>query len=127
MIALAGYAGLAGFLWLALFQALLAAGLPLGHMAWGGADRRLPRARRLASLAVVPLALIGALVVAQAAGLGPDLLPRVVIRPALGAFAVLFALSLLGNAASKSRAEAAHGVPLALGLALATGTLALRD
>lgn len=126
MTALAGYAGLAGFLWLALFQALLAAGLPLGHMAWGGAHRRLPRARRLASLAVVPLALIGALVVAQAAGLGPDLLPPVVIRPALGAFAVLFALSLLGNAASKSRAEAAHGVPLALGLALATGTLSLR-
>ncbi|MCT4682524.1 MAG: hypothetical protein N4A39_02205 [Roseicyclus sp.] len=124
MTALAGYAGLAGFLWLALFQALLAAGLPLGHMAWGGAHRRLPPGKRWASLAVVALALIGALVVAQAAGLGPDLLPRVVIRPALGAFAVLFALSLIGNAASKSRAEAAHGVPL--GLALATGTLALR-
>lgn len=125
MSALAGYTGLAGFLWLALFQALLAAGLPLGHMAWGGADRRLPPQKRWASLAVVPLAMIGALVVAQAAGIGPAILPDILIRPALGAFAALFALSLVGNAASNSRAERLHGVPLALILAASTGALAL--
>ncbi|MBF9059237.1 hypothetical protein HKCCSP123_08590 [Rhodobacterales bacterium HKCCSP123] len=125
MIAVAGYAGLAGFVWLALFQGLLAAGLPIGHMAWGGADRRLPPGKRWASLAVVPLALIGAVVVVQAAGFGPALLPGLLIRPALGAFAVLFALSLLGNAASRSPAERRHGVPLALVLAGSTGALAL--
>jgi hypothetical protein len=43
LIALAGYAGLAGFLWLSFFQTLLAAGLP--------------RAKRLASAGIVPLAL----------------------------------------------------------------------
>lgn len=127
MIAVAGYAGLAGFLWLALFQSLLAAGLPIGHMAWGGADRRLPRTKRLASLAIVALALIGAIVVAQAAGFGPAPLPGLVIRPALGAFAALFALSLLGNAMSQSRAERLHGVPLAAILFLSTGMLALQS
>ncbi|MEE4117904.1 MAG: hypothetical protein V2I65_02700, partial [Paracoccaceae bacterium] len=75
--------------------------------------------------AVVPLALMGALVVAQAAGIGPAILPGILIRPALGGFAALFALSLFGNAASQSRAERLHGVPLALILAASTGALAL--
>jgi hypothetical protein len=117
--------GLAGFLWLALFQALLAAGVPLGRMAWGGHHRVLPRGLRLASLAVVPLALLGALVVAQAGGLGPAPLPPVFVRPILGAFTALFAMSLLGNAATRSRAERLHGVPLALLLALSCGALLL--
>jgi hypothetical protein len=120
----AGYAGLAGFGWLALFQAMLAAGMPLGHMAWGGAERRLSRGKRWASLAVMPLALLGAVTVAQAAGIGPVLFPAMMIRPALIGFAALFALSFVGNAASQSRAERAHGVPLTLILAGSTGALA---
>jgi hypothetical protein len=63
--------------------------------------------------------------VAQAAGIGPDLLPRLLLRPALSAMAVLFAVSLLGNAASSSRAERLHGMPLTLILAGSTGTLAI--
>jgi hypothetical protein len=125
MIALAGYAGLAGFLWLALFQTLLAAGVPIGHMAWGGADRRLPRLKRMGSLAVIPFALLGAIVVAQASGIGPEVLPGILIRPALGAFGALFALSLVGNAMSQSRAERLHGVPLTIILAASTLVLAL--
>lgn len=123
-MSVAGWIAVGGFLWLALFQALLAAGLPLGRMAWGGAHRVLPGRLRAASLAVVPFALLGAAVAAQAAGLAA-LLPPVFVRPILGAFAALFALSLLGNAASRSRAERLHGVPLALVLALSCGALAL--
>jgi hypothetical protein len=43
----------------------------------------------------------------------------------LWAFAALFALSLVGNAASSSRIERLHGVPLALVLSLCCGALAL--
>ncbi|MGP1357162.1 hypothetical protein [Roseicyclus sp.] len=123
-MSVAGWIAVGGFLWLALFQAMLAAGLPLGRMAWGGAHRVLPGRLRAASLAVVPFALLGAAVAAQAAGLAA-LRPPVFVRPILGAFAALFALSLLGNAASRSRAERLHGVPLALVLALSCGALAL--
>jgi hypothetical protein len=124
MTSVAGYAGLAGFLWLALFQAGLASGLPIGRLAWGGAHRVLPRHLRVASLAVVPLALLGAAAAAQAAGIGPAILPSVFVRPLLGAFAALFAVSLLGNAASRSRAERLHGVPLTLILAASSVVLA---
>jgi hypothetical protein len=121
----AGLAGLAGFLWLATLQTLLALGLPFGRLAWGGAHRRLPGRLRAASLAVVPLALLGAATVAQAAGIGPGGLPPAAVRPILGSFTLLFALSFVGNAVSRSRAERLHGVPLSLLLASSTGMLAL--
>ncbi len=107
-----GVLGVAGFAWLCLFQMTLAAGLPIGRMAWGGQYRVLPASLRWASLAVVPFMVLGVLVVAQAASLIEPLLPDVVVRPALGGFAALFALSFVGNAASKSRVERLHGVPL---------------
>ncbi len=120
-----GYLGLAGFLWLALFQTGLALGLPFGHLAWGGANRVLPAQLRWASLAVVPVAFLGALVVAQAADMGPDWLPDAWLRPLLIGFAALFALSFLGNAISQSRVERWHGVPLTLVLCLSCGGLAI--
>jgi hypothetical protein len=123
-VSVAGWIAVACFLWLALFQTLLAAGLPLGRMVWGGAHRVLPGNLRAASLAVAPFALLGAAASAQAAGIAM-LLPPVFVRPILGAFAALFALSLLGNAASGSRPERLHGVPLALVLAVSCGALAL--
>lgn len=124
MTGLAGYLGLAGFTWLAVFQILLAAGAPLGHMAWGGSTRVLPGRLRVASLAAAAIAVFGAQTVAQAAGLAPALLPELFIRPLLGLFAALFAFSLLGNAASKSWAERLHGVPLAALLCLSSLLLA---
>jgi hypothetical protein len=122
---LAAYAGLVGFAWLALFQFLLAAGLPLGRLAWGGAQAVLPPLFRIASLASAGIAVLGALAVAQASGMGPDLLPDGVLRPVLWALSILFALSLVGNLASSSRAERLHGVPLTLILAASTATVAL--
>jgi hypothetical protein len=44
-------------------------------------------------------------------------LPDITVRPLLGALAALFALSFVGNAASQSRIERLHGVPLAAALA----------
>jgi hypothetical protein len=69
-------------------------------MAWGGTHRVLPGRLRLASLFSAVLAVVGGLAVGQASGLGPDVLPVVVVRPLLGALAALFALSFVGNAAS---------------------------
>ena len=124
MSALAGYLGMAGFAWLVLFQLGLAAGLPYGHMAWGGSQRVLPTRLRLASLASAGLALLGLVTVAQAAGVIDPVLPAIALRPLLFTFAAIFALSFVGNAASSSRAERLHGVPLTLILALCPAILA---
>lgn len=118
------WAGLAAFGWLTLFQLLLAAGLPLGAMAWGGAHRVLPGHLRLASLASAVLCGVGAALMAQAAGL-VTAVPQWVMRPALWAFAMLFVLSFFGNALSQSRIERWHGVPLTVLLASCCGGLAL--
>jgi hypothetical protein len=115
----------AGFAWLAVFQVLLAAGLPLGRLAWGGSHPVLPPRLRIASLASASIAVLGGLAVAQAAGIVPALLPVIVLRPVLWALSGLFVLSLVGNLASSSRAERLHGVPLTLILAASTAIVAL--
>jgi hypothetical protein len=120
------YAGLAGFAWLAVFQMMLAAGLPLGRMAWGGVHRIPPPHLRLSSLIVAGVAGLGAVTLAQDAGIGPAILPVIVVRPLLWTFTAVFALSLLANLASRSPIERLHGVPLTVILALACGVVALR-
>lgn len=120
-----GYLGLAGFLWLTMFHVALALGAPIGRMAWRGQYRVLPARLRWASAASALLVLSGALTVAQAAGFGWTVLPDIMIRPLLWAFAALFALSVLGNAVSDSRIERLHGVPMTLILVIATGGLAI--
>jgi hypothetical protein len=96
-----------------LLQLLLAAGLPLGHLAWGGRHRVLPPPRRIGS--VVSAALLGgaAWVALAAAGVvrgaGPDASwPRI----ACWVLAGLLAVNTLGNLASSSRAERLVMTPL---------------
>ena len=125
MIALAGYAGLAGFVWLTLFQFGLAAGLPIGHLAWGGKNRVLPGPLRVASLASAALAALGAVAVAQAAGFGPTVFPASALRWLLAALALIFTLSVAANLFGARGAERAHGVPLALLLAVSSGVFAV--
>lgn len=110
---LAAWAGAAAFSWLAVFQTLLALGLPLGRLAWGGAAARLTLAQRLASLAVVPLAGLGAVACLQVLGWAAPV-REAWLGPLLWGFAGLFAVSFVGNALSSSRPERLHGVPLAL-------------
>ena len=125
MVTALGYLGLAGFLWLAVFQVALALGAPIGRMAWRGQYRVVPVRLRWASAASALLVLAGALTVAQAAWIGGAVLPEIMIRPLLWAFAALFALSVVGNAMSDSRIERLHGVPVTLILVIATGGLAI--
>jgi hypothetical protein len=123
MVTIIAYFALAGFGWLAMFQIALSLGTPWGNMAWGGTRRVLPAGLRLASAVVALLAIFGAAVALQAGGIAEMGLPDVVLRPALGAFAVLFAMSFVGNALSSSRAERRQGVPLTIDLALSCGAL----
>ncbi|MBO6676540.1 MAG: hypothetical protein JJ908_14295 [Rhizobiales bacterium] len=102
---------LVGFIWLTLFQVLLALGFPMGRLAWGGSHRVLSPSLRVASGVSACLAAFGAICVAQALGL-LDWVPALVLRPALLVLAGLFGLSLIANALSKSRVEQVHGVVL---------------
>jgi hypothetical protein len=113
------------FAGLVLFQAALAAGAPIGHLAWGGRHSGvLPRRLRLASAASIAIAVAGVVAALAAGGwLG---WPRpATARVVLLGLAALFALSLAGNLASSSPAERRLGVPLAGGLLLGCAALGL--
>lgn len=112
MTVLAGAIGMAALAWLALFQLLLAAGVPLGRLAWRGRHRVLPPRLRWASLAVALLAVPCAIALGQAGGLLPQILAPAALPWILWGVAALFAFSLLGNLATESRPERLHGVPL---------------
>lgn len=114
MTGFATLAGIAGFGWLALFQAMLAAGLPLGRLAWGGAHTVLPKRLRLASGISALVALAALWTVAQAGGGIAPVLPGGWITLILSSLAALFGLSLLANLFGARGAERLHGVPLAL-------------
>ena len=120
---LAAWCGFVAALWLTVFQLLLAGGAPLGALAWGGSQSgRLPVGKRAASLAAAVFGVGVASVFGQAAGIW-RIWPGAVPVWLLGLVAVLFALSLAGNLASASRAERAHGAPLAAVLSLSAAIL----
>lgn len=98
---------------LVAFQLLLAAGLPLGRLAWGGEHERLPPRLRVGSALSALLLVAAGLAVAEWAGW-----LRVTGRPPLveaflTGLVLLFALSTLANLASSSRPERWTGAPLA--------------
>jgi hypothetical protein len=102
-----------GFAALAVFQAALAAGAPLGRAAWGGAHADLTSAQRAGSAASVGFYLVAIAVVrGRAAG-------RRERRYRWGTWTLAVALGLSGlaNVASDSRWETFLLAPVALVLA----------
>ena len=98
---------------LAVFQALLAGGAPLGRFAWGGQHRVLPRPLRVGSLgAIVVYLLIAAIVLARA-----DLLsigvPDRVVSTAAWVVAGYFFVGIGMNLVSRSKPERAVMSPVA--------------
>jgi hypothetical protein len=94
-----------------LLQALLVAGLPLGHAAWGGEHRVLPTKLRVGSAVAIGMLAAGSAVALA----GADLIapgPIGPVRFAAWAFAALFALNTLGNLASRSQVERLVMTPL---------------
>ena len=86
-------------------QLLLAAGAPLGHLAWGGQHRVLPRRLRWGSAAAIPVLCVAAWVVLARVGLAGSGTTDAAVRLATWVFVALFALNTLGNLRSRSRVE----------------------
>ena len=98
---------------LAVLQALLVAGRPYGHLAWGGQHRVLPRRLRIGSAASIALYAVFAGVVLAAAA--PDA-PRW-LEVAVWVLTGYSALGVLMNAVSRSRPERLVMTPVCLLLA----------
>jgi hypothetical protein len=90
---------------LAVFQLALVCGAPLGHFAWGGADRVLPRAKRIGSAVSILVYAAFGWVLLMKAGLVPMVQPQIVIDVATWVIVVYFALGIPMNAISRSKPE----------------------
>ena len=118
-----------GIISLAVFQMLLAAGLPYGAAAFGGTNTVLPSRLRLASAISAVLfwvALYVALYVALAeGGLFGASGRSTFVRITVWIFVAIFGLSGIANIASRSRWERNLMAPVALVLATCFAVLAL--
>lgn len=112
---------------LAVFQVALIAGAPLGHLAWGGQDRVLPRTKRVGSVVSVVLYAAFALLALERANL-IDLVPggaEAVVRVLMW---IVFAYLVLGipmNLVSRSKPERYVMAPVAAVLAVLALLVAL--
>ena len=106
-----------GFSALFVFEVLLAAGAPLGDVAFGGASGVLPSTLRVASAASALLFLGAIWAVLSGAGVVRGRARPVVVRRVLWCYVGLFGLSALANLASPSPWERLLMAPLAMLLA----------
>lgn len=101
---------------LAAFQAALIAGAPLGHFAWGGQQRVLPRKLRIGSAVAIVIYALFAVLLLQKAGV-IALLPGPVVQIGLWVQFAYLVLGIGANAISRSRAERLTMTPVCLVLA----------
>ncbi len=88
---------------LAALQVALAAGAPVGHLAWGGTHEVLPTGLRIASAAAVVVYAAAGWIALGAAGIVATPLPTG--APILWAIAGLLAVGSVMNAISRSRSS----------------------
>jgi hypothetical protein len=110
---------------LAVFQAALVAGAPLGHFAWGGQHRVLPRGLRIGSAIAIALYAAFAVIIGQRAGI-LAWVPDGVAAIGIWVIAAYSALGIPLNAIPRSRPERFTMTPvvavlLVLVLSLAMG------
>jgi hypothetical protein len=121
-LALVAAAGVAG---MAIFQVLLALGLPLGHAAFGGTETVL-RAKLRAASVISALVFFAAFYVVLARGgrfgVAGESTP---VRIAIWVFAAIFGVSTLANIASRSRWERFLMAPVGLVLTACCVAVAL--
>ncbi len=113
-----------GSLVIAIFQAALALGAPLGRAAWGGTRTHLPRSLRIASAAAVVFWLFAALIVLGRAEFRVSPLPDTVARWGAWILVGVLLVGALMNFASSSPWERFLWGPLALVLAVLCFVLA---
>lgn len=102
---------------LAVFQLALVFGAPLGRFAWGGADRVLPRSKRIGSVVAIVLYAAFAWVFLMRAGLAPLVLPEIVVDIATWVIFGYFVLGIALNAISRSKLERYTMTPVTIVLA----------
>ena len=108
---------------LGLFQAALIAGAPIGHFAWGGQHRVLPRNLRIGSVVSILLYAVFAVVLLQRIG-ALLLLPEVVVGVGVWVIAGYLALGIPLNAISRSRPERLTMTPVVVVLFVLVVTVA---
>lgn len=109
---------------LTVFQVTLAAGAPLGRLAWGGQHRVLPTRNRIASLASVAVYALIALVALDRSEL-LDVVPELAARIAMWVIFGYLVLSIVPNLLSKSPIERAVMTPASAVLAVLALLIAL--
>lgn len=110
--------GLLILLGLAVFQAMLIFGRPLGDYAWGGQNRILPKKLRIASTFSIALYILFAVFLANAAGIVNIIGDESILRVCMWVFTSYFALGIFLNAISRNKKERGLMTPIALALAL---------
>ncbi|MBJ3784809.1 hypothetical protein [Devosia sediminis] len=98
---------------LAVFQLALALGAPLGHFAWGGQHRVLPRGLRMGSLVAIPLYGLFSAIMLMRAGVMAAWPDAGWIGPAAWAVVAYMGLGVLVNGISRSLPERFTMTPLA--------------
>lgn len=101
---------------LTAFQAALAAGAPLGHLAWGGQQTVLSPGRRIASAATIPIYVLIALILLDQAGV-IHIVPDGVAQVSAWVVGGFFLLGVAANLASSSAPERRIMAPIAFLLA----------
>lgn len=103
---------------LAVFQAALASGAPLGHFAWGGQHRILPRHLRIGSVVSIATYGLFAVIALEKAGVIDLFGSQSFVDAATWVLVGYFALGILLNGLSRSKPERYTMTPL---LILLTG------
>lgn len=102
---------------LAIFQAALIAGAPLGRMAWGGTHTVLPKKLRVASAVSIVLYALFAYTALAKADLAPPLFNDAVTSVSTWVLTAYFALGIVMNGISRSKPERLVMTPTVLVLA----------
>jgi hypothetical protein len=109
-----------GFLAIAVFQAALALGAPLGRAAWGGTQTSLPAELRIASGVAIVVWLLAATIVLGRIGIEFVRLPAVFLRRGTWVLVVVLTIGALMNLASQSPWERFVWAPVGAALAVLT-------
>ncbi|MFT4471767.1 hypothetical protein ACMX2H_17845 [Arthrobacter sulfonylureivorans] len=124
MITVAAVAACCVLALLAVFQILLAAGLPLGRFAWGGSHRVLPAKFRIGSAVSVILYALFAVILLDRAQV-VEALPETLSSVLIWVLTAYLFVGVLMNAISRSKPERWTMTPVALVLGVLSLAVAL--
>lgn len=113
------------FVMMSIFQLLLAFGLPMGRVAYGGKYETLPKNLRITSLIAVGIFVFGIIIVLERAEIMTLLNNPLLITIVIWILAVYFTLNVLMNIASKSQMEKRIMTPISLVIAVCCYIIAI--